>query len=81
MGTPVCLGAHLGVLEKPIPPLGLHSYGPSGEEHPVCCVGSGPLCKANSVGAEGPDCESLSNPESHILLFLGLPLMKPPTSH
>ena len=27
------------------------------------------------------DWESLNNPESHILLFLGLPLMKPPTSH
>lgn len=81
MGTSVCLGAHLGILEKPIPLLGLHSYGPSGEERPACSVGSGALCKANKVGAEVPDWESLSNPESHIFLFLGLPLMKPPASH
>lgn len=47
MGTSVCLGAHLGILEKPIPLLGLHYYGPSGEEHPACSVGSGALCKAN----------------------------------
>ena len=47
MGTSVCLGVHLGILEKPIPLLGLHYYGPSGEEHPACSVGSGAMCKAN----------------------------------
>lgn len=35
MGTSVGLDAHLGILEKPIPLLGFHSYG--------CTGGGGPI--------------------------------------
>lgn len=54
MGTSVCLGAHLGVLEKPIPLLGLHSYGPSGEENPACSWGVALCVRQIRWGQECP---------------------------
>lgn len=81
MGTAVCLGAHLGDFgENSIPCLACILKAPVGRSA-LHVVGSGALCKADQVGGRRARQGVSVILRAMCFCFLGLPLMKPPTSH